>query len=167
MGGLTVIVETLKCAPALRPRRLVRPRTPDFRSDNRGSNPLGVSQNWKPEQPLVARVFSWSLKVLLADTGKVLRNKGEKSICWQALFHRWPDSIPELGIAVTSLNESITFSNFQVSDEAVLFERDRPDTMGARSAIVPWGEIVTVKLTSSIESAQFRNMGFKPVGKVG
>lgn len=83
-----------------------------------------------------------------------------KSICW-------PDSIPKLGIAVTSLNESITFSNFQVSDYAVLFERDRPDTLGARSAIVPWEEIVTVKLTSPIESAQFQDMGFQRVEKVG
>lgn len=90
----------------------------------------------------------------------------EKSICWQQLFQRWPDSIPKLGIAVTSLNESITFSSFQVSDYAVLFERDRPDTMGARSAIVPWEEIVTVKLTAPIESAQFQHMGFKSVGKV-
>ena len=86
----------------------------------------------------------------------------EKSICWQVLFQRWPDSIPKLGIAVTSLNESITFSNFQISDYAVLFERDRPDTMGARSAIVPWEEIVTVKLTAPIESAQFQDMGFQP-----
>lgn len=90
----------------------------------------------------------------------------DKSIGWQALFQRWPDSIPKLGIAVTSLNEPIAFNNFQVSDSAVLFERDRPDTMGARSAIVPWEEIVTVKLTSPIESAQFQQMGFRKVGKV-
>ena len=91
----------------------------------------------------------------------------EKSLYWQTLFQRWPDSIPKLGFAVTSLNESIAFSNFQISDGAVLFERDRPDTLGARSAIVPWGEIVTVKLTSPIESAQFQSMGFKRVGKIG
>lgn len=91
----------------------------------------------------------------------------EKCNCWKDLFQRWPDTIPKVGIAVTSLNEPITFSNFQISEEAVLFERDRPDTMGARSAIVPWGEIVTVKLTSPVESAQFQTMGFKNVGKVG
>lgn len=90
----------------------------------------------------------------------------EKSICWQVLFQRWPDSIPKLGIAVTSLNEGITFSNFQVSEYAVLFERDRPDTMGARTAIVPWEEIVSVKLTSPIDPAQFQEMGFRRVGTV-
>ena len=89
----------------------------------------------------------------------------EKSIGWKALFQRWPDSIPKLGIAVTSLNEPIAFCNFQVSDYAVLFERDRPDIMGARTAIVPWEEIVTVKLTSPIESAKFQDMGFQKVGK--
>ncbi len=39
--------------------------------------------------------------------------------------------------------------------------------MVARSVIVPWEEIVTVKLTSPIESAQFQDMGFQCVGKVG
>ena len=91
----------------------------------------------------------------------------EKGLCWKNLFQRWPDSIPKLGIAVTTLNEGIAFGNFQVSDDAVLLERDRPDTMGARTAIVPWEEIVTVKLTSPVEPARFRDMGFKPVGKQG
>ncbi len=91
----------------------------------------------------------------------------EKILCWKNLIQRWPDSIPKLGIVEISLNEGITFSNFQVSDSAVLLERDRPDTMGARTAIVPWEEIVTVKLTSPVESALFRDMGFKPVGKSG
>ena len=91
----------------------------------------------------------------------------DKKVCWQTVFQRWPDSIPKLGIAVTSLNESITFSNFQVSEHAVLFERDRPDTLGARSAIVPWDEIVTLKFTSPIEPAEFQSMGFRRVGSVG
>lgn len=91
----------------------------------------------------------------------------EKSQVWQGLFQRWPDSIPKQGIVVTSLNEGIAFGNFQVSEGAVLLERDRPDTLGARTAIVPWAEIVTVKLTSPVESAKFRDLGFKPVGKQG
>ena len=91
----------------------------------------------------------------------------EKSICWQLLFQQWPDSIPRLGIAVTSLNEPVTFSNFQISDYAVLFERDRPDTMGDRTVIVPWEEIVSVKLTSPIEPDLFKDMGFRKVGNVG
>ncbi len=91
----------------------------------------------------------------------------EKILCWKNLFQRWPDSIPKQGIVVISLNEGIAFSSFQVSDSAVLLERDRPDTMGARTAIIPWEEIVTVKLTSPIEPAKFRDMGFKPVGKPG
>lgn len=91
----------------------------------------------------------------------------EKSLCWQILFQRWPDSIPKLGIVVNSLNEGITFCNFQVSDYSVLLERDRPDTMGARTAIVPWEEIVTVKLTSPIESSLYQDMGFRQVGKPG
>ena len=91
----------------------------------------------------------------------------DKTMAWQTLFQRWPDSIPKLGIAMTSLNEAISFCNFQISESAVLFERDRPDTMGARTVIVPWQEIVTLKLTAPIESARFQDMGFRLVGKTG
>ena len=87
----------------------------------------------------------------------------EKILAWKMLFQRWPASIPKVGIVVTTVNEPIAFSSFLVSEHMVLLERDRPDTTGARSIIVPWQEIVTVKLTSPVESAQFKDMGFKPV----
>ena len=38
----------------------------------------------------------------------------EKSLCWQNLFQRWPDSIPKLGIVVISLNEGIALSHFSI-----------------------------------------------------
>ena len=87
----------------------------------------------------------------------------EKILAWKLLFQRWPASIPQAGIVVTSLNEMVSFSSFQVSEHTVLLERDRPDTMGARSVILPWQEIVSVKLTTPIEPAKFKDMGFKPV----
>lgn len=87
----------------------------------------------------------------------------EKILAWKMLFHRWPATIPKVGIVVTSVNEPIAFSNFQVSEQMVLLERDRPDSSGARTIIVPWQEIITVKLTSPIEPSQFKDMGFKPV----
>ena len=87
----------------------------------------------------------------------------EKILAWKMLFQRWPASVPKVGIVVTSLNENINFGSFLVSEHSVLLERDRPDAMGARTAIVPWEEIVTVKLTSPMEPAQFKEMGFRPV----
>ena len=87
----------------------------------------------------------------------------EKIVAWKLLFQRWPASIPKEGIVVTSLNEGVNFCNFQVSEHTVLLERDRPDVMGARTVIVPWQEIVSVKLTTAIEPAKFKDMGFKPV----
>ncbi len=87
----------------------------------------------------------------------------EKIVAWKMLFQRWPASVPKAGIVATSLNENITFTNFLVSEHSVLLERDRPDAMGARSAILPWQEIVTVKLTSPVEPAQFKEMGFRSV----
>ena len=47
----------------------------------------------------------------------------QKAVGWQILFQQWPDSIPKMGIAVTSLNEAITFIDFQISEYVVLFER--------------------------------------------
>jgi len=87
----------------------------------------------------------------------------ERDLGWKMFFQRWPATIPKLGIVVTSLNEPIAFSSFQVSEQMVLLERDRPDTSGARSIIVPWHEITIVKLTSPIDPAQFKDMGFKPL----
>lgn len=89
----------------------------------------------------------------------------EKVLAWKQLFLRWPDTIPKQGIVVTNLNDIVTFCTFQVSELAVLLERDRPDTMGARSVIVPWEEIATVKLTAPIDPVLFQGMGFRPVGK--
>ncbi len=89
----------------------------------------------------------------------------EKVIGWKLLFQRWPNAIPKLGIVVTSVNESVVFCNFLVSDQNVLLERDRPDALGARTAIVPWEDIVTVKLTSPIEMSRFHEMGFRTVGQ--
>ncbi len=86
----------------------------------------------------------------------------EKILGWKSFFQRWPASIPKLGILVTSINESIPFCNFLVSETGVLAERDRPDMLGARSAIVLWQDIVTVKLTSPLETARLTELGFRP-----
>ena len=87
----------------------------------------------------------------------------EKILAWKTPFQRWPVSIPKVGIVVTTINDPIAFSSFQISEHMVLLERDRPDITGARAVIVPWQEIVTVKLTSPIDPSQFKDMGFKPV----
>lgn len=87
----------------------------------------------------------------------------EKDLTWKMLFQRWPMTIPKVGIVVTVLNESIAFSSFQIAEQMVLLERDRPDNSGARSIMVPWSQISIVKLTAPIDPAQFKDMGFKPV----
>ena len=86
----------------------------------------------------------------------------EKILGWKTFFQRWPASIPKLGFLVTSINESIPFCNFLVSETGVLVERDRPDNLGARTAIVLWQDIVTVKLTAPLETARFAELGFRP-----
>lgn len=87
----------------------------------------------------------------------------EKIIAWKLFFQRWPASIPKQGIVLTSLNEGIAFSGFQVSEQLLLLERDRPDTSGARNAIVFFGDVEAVKLTAPIDPVQFKDMGFRSV----
>jgi hypothetical protein len=89
----------------------------------------------------------------------------QKAVGWQVLFQQWPESIPKTGIAITSLNESIPFIDFQISEYVVLLVRDRPDTMGARTVIVPWEELLTVKLTTPVEPERFADMGFRKAGR--
>ena len=45
------------------PHRLARPRTPDFHSDNRGSNPLGVN-NYRQEFLLLHETLAQSVEHL-------------------------------------------------------------------------------------------------------
>ena len=81
---------------------------------------------------------------------------------WRNLFEHWPKSIPRQATLVTSFGEQIAFVNFLVSGGAVLVERDRPDTNGARKVIVAYEAIQAVKLTDPGDIARYQVLGFQP-----
>ena len=80
---------------------------------------------------------------------------------WHKLFADWPASIPREGMAVT-VTDTIPFINFMASEGLVLLERDRPDALGARKVMVPYGSIIVVKLTSPAELGTYCALGFQP-----
>lgn len=81
---------------------------------------------------------------------------------WRSVFQQWPGSVPKQGILVTNFGEQITFVNFLVSGTAVLVERDKPDTVGARKVIIDFGAISALKLTDASDLARYQVLGFQP-----
>lgn len=84
----------------------------------------------------------------------------ESAQAWRSLFENWPDNIPKEGMLVTAV-ETIQFNDFMVSGGLLLIDRDRPDAMGARKMMVPYGNIISVKMQTTMDIAQFQVMGFQ------
>ncbi len=80
---------------------------------------------------------------------------------WHKLFTEWPSSVPREGMVVT-VTDTIPFIRFMAAEGLVLLERDRPDALGARKVMVPYGCIIVVKLTSPAELSTYCPLGFQP-----
>ena len=79
---------------------------------------------------------------------------------WRKLFHNWPDKLPRKGVLVTSNAEQTPFQEFLVHEEFLLVQRRAPDTVGARELIVPYGEIIALKMTEVIKPSSYKAAGF-------
>ena len=85
----------------------------------------------------------------------------DRTTVWKNLFANWPKSLPRKGVVVTEGNEQTPFQEFLTSDDVVLFQRRAPDTMGAREVLVPYGEILLLKMTEVVKPAAYREAGFQ------
>ena len=85
----------------------------------------------------------------------------ESGDAWRSLFENWPDSVPRQGLVVTKFEEAIPFTDFLLSPGILLVQRDRPDSSGARKVLLGYDTISAVKITSTMELAQFEAMGFQ------
>lgn len=81
---------------------------------------------------------------------------------WRNLFQHWPASMPKQGLLVTTFGEQIGFVNFLVSATAVIVERDKPDTIGARKVVLDYTAISALKLTDPSDLARYQVLGFQP-----
>lgn len=82
---------------------------------------------------------------------------------WQKLFLQWPAALPRKGVLVTATGEQTPFQNFLAREDFLLLQRRAPDTVGAREVIVPFGEIVALKMTEVINPTAYREAGFQGV----
>ena len=85
----------------------------------------------------------------------------ESTESWRTLFENWPESMPREGLLVTTFQETIPFTNFLISADILLVERDKPDVLGARKVMLAYNAISAVKLTSPQELARYQVMGFQ------
>ncbi|MBN1909974.1 MAG: hypothetical protein JW818_09565 [Pirellulales bacterium] len=81
--------------------------------------------------------------------------------CWKDLFCQWPEDLPHRGIAITSFDEQIPFAGFLTSEAFLLLSRSMPDSMGARSILIPYENLVAVKITEVVKPKTFERMGFE------
>jgi hypothetical protein len=80
---------------------------------------------------------------------------------WMQIFRNWPAGYPRQGMVVTAQQETIPFSNFMIMEGLLLLERDKPDAVGTRKAIVAMETIVAIKLTDTFELSRFKAFGFE------
>ncbi|HEY1602997.1 MAG TPA: hypothetical protein VGG64_25560 [Pirellulales bacterium] len=79
---------------------------------------------------------------------------------WRDFFHKWPKDLPHRGVLVTNFNEQIPFDGFMTTETMLLVERRTPDTIGARKLIMPYGNVVAIKLTDVVKAKAFAASGF-------
>lgn len=80
---------------------------------------------------------------------------------WRDYFSNWPSGVAPTGIIVTSYQEQVPFESFQLSDRLLMLNRRAPDTVGARRVVVPFSEIVAVKITDILPAKAIKELGFE------
>jgi hypothetical protein len=84
----------------------------------------------------------------------------DPTVAWQECFRKWPAELERRGVLVTAFDEQIPFDGFAVSERLLLLERKIPDTTGARKILIPFGQIVAVKITDVVKMKAFQALGF-------
>ena len=79
---------------------------------------------------------------------------------WKDCFRKWPAELERRGVVVTSFDEQIPFDNFATSETLLLLERKIPDTLGARKILVPYSQILALKITDVVKMKAFQSLGF-------
>ncbi len=79
---------------------------------------------------------------------------------WKDVFARWPAEMPRRGVIVARFGEQIPFSAFSVSETFVLVERQTPDSLGARTIVLPYQEIAALKIVDVVKPKVVQQFGF-------
>lgn len=82
---------------------------------------------------------------------------------WKDYFSNWPSKVAPSGVLVTCYDEQIPFLSFMTSETLLMLERRAPDTSGARKVLIPYDNIVAMKLVDVVNDSVFDGLGFKKV----
>ena len=85
----------------------------------------------------------------------------DTAFAWQQLFENWPTTLPRRGLVVTAAGETIEFREFLTSEGLVAFERERPDSSGARKVVLAFSAITAVKMTDTEPLSGLKSLGFQ------
>jgi hypothetical protein len=80
---------------------------------------------------------------------------------WGEFFLRWPAELPRHGTVVTAFNEQISFSTFWTSGNFLMLERQTPDSQGTHSIVVPYDQILALKIVDVLKPKYVRAIGFE------
>ena len=80
---------------------------------------------------------------------------------WKKLFVDWPAGIPRRGVLITSFAEQFPFDGFLTGDELLYFDRQTPDTIGARAMLLPYANIVAVKFQDVVKPQALQSIGLE------
>ena len=80
---------------------------------------------------------------------------------WKAYFSNWPEDLAKQGILITNFDEQIPFAGFLTSNTFLLLDRKTPDSLGARTVILSYGNVTALKVTDVVDQKIFRSIGFE------
>jgi hypothetical protein len=84
----------------------------------------------------------------------------EANAAWKDFFAAWPDELPRRGIVIAAWDEQIPFAGFMTGPTMLLLARTMPDSLGARTIILPYEQIAGIKVTEVVSAKLFQALGF-------
>ena len=90
----------------------------------------------------------------------------ENHLIWKRMFQSWPAALPRAGVLVTEFDQVI-FSDFRFNEEMLYAIRSNPDALGARSLMIPFGDIKAVKFVKVIDDETADKAGLRKSGASG
>jgi len=79
---------------------------------------------------------------------------------WLRLLTSWPPDLPRRGVIVTSFGEQVPFESFSLGGQLVLLQRPTPDSLGARTVIIPLANVAGLKIIDVVKPKVFEGLGF-------
>ena len=62
---------------------------------------------------------------------------------------------------MTAFQEQIPYTSFLTSQTHLLIERQTPDALGARTVLLPYDQILAVKISDVVKATAFESLGFE------